>query len=102
MKVIPFWNAIKKKKAKIALDESDPRQWLGKSCLASDTVNGELEEVQIKSIVGSMVYPKHFEINGTHLVPVLSFYIQMMENRLPTEEEAEEFELATQINQKYS
>lgn len=40
---------------------------------------------------------KHFQINGTHFCSIYSFYVQMLENRMPSKEEEQEFEVATDI-----
>lgn len=96
-KVIPFWSKSKKKRS-LQLEEADPRRYIGKTIIAHKELHDEEpEEVTIKTILGSMPHPKYFEVNGTHFVHTLSFYEQVLNNRLPSKEEIDEFELATEI-----
>jgi len=103
-----FGNLVKTTFRRHKLEVENPEQWIGKTILASKELDGELEEVTIQDVKGCMglgAMPeaqrarlvKTFQINGTHFVPIFSFYIQLIEGRLPTPEEADEFELATQI-----
>lgn len=83
---------------KIKLDDvGDPRVHLGKMVLAQKTLDSPFEEVKVNSILGNIKHLKHFEINGTHLVSMFSFFTQMDEGRLPTKEEEAEFELASDV-----
>ena len=78
-------------------DASDPNLYIGRVILARPEMDAPDEKIVIEHIKGSLHYQKFFEINGTHWVSMLSFFLQMIEHRLPTEEEAADFELATQI-----
>lgn len=57
------------------------------------------EEIKIRDIRGCVAQElqKYFQVNGTHLVSMFSFYMQMEEGRLPTQVEENEFNLATDI-----
>jgi hypothetical protein len=97
-----FWNSLVRTTFKRhRLDDAiSPQAFIGKSVFAHrGGVDGELEEVQIASVQGSKDkdLQKYLEINGSHLCHTLSFFSQLMENRLPSDEEIAEFELATQI-----
>lgn len=94
-----FWNSLHQVRfKKIRLEDSaDPRQYIGQKVLAAKEMGAEPEQIEIKHVLGSVAHPKYFEINGTHWVHMYSFFTQMMEGRIPTPEEMDEFELASQI-----
>lgn len=103
-----FGNLVKTRFNRIRVTENDPNQWVGKTILASKELDDEPEEVVIQTVKGCLGMGqmseaqrnrlvKSFEINGTHIVSIYSFYVQILEGRLPTPEEEAEFELATQI-----
>lgn len=99
MKLLPF-RRKKGWRPKMRANEEDPNQFQGRFLIAiKDMKTQDVEKIVIERVVGSMVYPKFFEINSSHHCNMLSFYTQMLENRLPTQAELEEFELATQIKE---
>ncbi len=95
-----FWNSLTRatfKKFKLE-DAISPNAFIGKTVFAhKGAPDGERESVKIESILGSKRWTKCMEINGTHLVTMLSFFTQLMEGREPSPEENAEFELATEI-----
>lgn len=76
---------------------SDPRQYIGKTVLAKKELDQPYEEIKIREVRGNLANEKCFEINGTHLVSMYSFFSQLIDGKLPTLEDEKEFELATQI-----
>lgn len=94
-----FWNSIVKTVfPRFRLeDAANPQQFVGKTVLAQLDFDQPFEEIKIREIKGSLKHVKHFEINGTHWVSMFSFYTQLLEGRMPTPEEEQEFDLATQI-----
>lgn len=79
--------------------ESDPNVFMGQTVLARPELDAPDEEVEIKQVKGCVAphLQKYFEINGTHFCHMFSFYTQMMEKRVPSQDEMDEFELASQI-----
>lgn len=93
-----FWSRVTKTVfPRLRLQESNPQAYIGKTVLAQKSFDEPFEEVKIKAIVGNRNFQKHFEINGTHLVSMFSFFTQMIDGRLPTPEDEKQFEDATQI-----
>lgn len=97
-----FWNSIKKVTpfARMKLEDAqDPRSFIGRSVLARKTLSDPDEEVIIADIKGCIAADliKHFQINETHICSMFSFYTQMLENRTPTDEEMNEFDLASDV-----
>lgn len=78
-------------------DQINPNQFMGKKLLARRAIDGTDEEVDIQEIKGSLRYPKQFQINGSHFCHMFSFYSQMLDGRVPTDEEMAEFELASDV-----
>lgn len=78
-------------------DAANPLQYLGQTVLAQKEFDEPFEEIKMKDIRGNVAHPKHFQINGTHLVSMFSFFMQMEEGKLPTQDEEDEFNLATDI-----
>lgn len=100
--------APKKKKKPANLVVPEEKDLLGKKIQATNVATGQTELVTVESIRGCLAAGdmpeekrlellRSFEINGTHLCPMLSFFIQVEEGRLPTPEEEQEFNLATQV-----
>ncbi len=99
-KVKQFWGQLVRtpfKRFSLHKAEATPNEFIGKTVLARREMEGPDEPVEIKTILGNVQYPRFFEINGTHFVSILSCYLQIFEGRVPTEEETEEFNLATDI-----
>lgn len=97
-----FWNSIKKVTpfARMKLEDAlDPNQFIGRKVLARKTLSDPDEEMTVEDIKGCVAphLIKHFQINGTHICSMFSFYTQMLENRTPTEEEMNEFNLASDV-----
>lgn len=93
---------------KMRLEDSiHPDQFIGRTILASRHLDEAPEEVTIKNVQGCAAIGlkdeekarllKCFQINGTHIVSMLSFYTQLIDGKLPTAEEEAEFNLATDI-----
>ncbi len=95
-----FWSNVRKLPKRMNLSGPgivDPREFIGRKVWAKPDLEAPAEEIVLQDIAGSIKHVKFFEINGTHWVRMDSFYTQMLENRLPSKEEEEEFELATEI-----
>lgn len=113
----PFWEKTRKlfnlaSFSKPELELIEPTKFKGQTIQAQKELDGPLEEVVIESVLGCAAMGlekeqenrlvKYFQINGSHFCHMLSFYMQLEgdENgvkRLPTKEEIDEIELATQI-----
>lgn len=80
-------------------DANDPRQYIGKTIMATKELDSEPEPVVISDIKGCVAehLNKYFQINGTHFCHMFSFFTQLMEGRVPSKEEMDEFELASQV-----
>jgi hypothetical protein len=113
-----YWNSLARatfKKVKLH-DAQNPAQYIGRKVLAGKLVDqietlidgrklplitpilSEPEEITITSIIGSRPFEKYFELNGgTHHCHMYSFFVQLMEDRCPTKEEMDDFELASQV-----
>lgn len=76
---------------------TSPVKFIGKKIKARLEMDAPDEEITIEHVCGSLAHVKHYEINGTHWVSILSFHMQLEEGREPTKEEEEEFNLATEI-----
>jgi hypothetical protein len=99
-KVKQYWsNLIRTPFRKMKLGVDDPNVYVGRTILAQPELGAEPEEVTIQHVVGCVAphLNKYFQINGTHFCHMFSFFKQVLENRLPTKEENDEFELASQI-----
>lgn len=96
-----FWSSITRQVfPKMKLHElGDPTIYAGREVLARKEMDAPDELITIKTAQGSRVHLKHFEINGTHWVSMCSFFMQMIDGRVPTPEEEAEFELATQVKE---
>jgi len=94
------------RKMKLALGAiDDPTHYIGHMLQAKATKDGAYEWIKVETIRGCAALGhdeksedfkrliQSFEINGTHLVTMFSFFTQMHENRVPTEEEEAEFSL---------
>lgn len=103
-----FWNVVRTPFKKLNLSEGDPNVFKGKIVMAQKEFDAPFEEVVVNDVRGCVALGemteaerarlvKSFQINGTHYCSIQSFYWQILEGRLPTPEEIEEFELATQI-----
>lgn len=77
----------KRKKRKKKFQLIDPREFIGREIV----VDGVQQPVTIEHVLGNIAHETHFEINGEHLVTMLNFYLQMMENRIPTPQEEVEW-----------
>ena len=80
----------------------DPTQFIGRQIKARKERDQPDEDVTIKEVLGvrAITDPalvRWLQINGTHLCHALSFYTQLLENRIPSDEEIAEFDLATDI-----
>lgn len=97
-----YWNSLTKavfKKHRLD-DAISPLAFIGKSVVAhKGAIDGPEERLEIKSILGSKAkeLARYLEINGSHLVHSLSFFTQLMEGRVPTQDELNEFDLATDV-----
>lgn len=81
-------------------EDSDPTRFIGRKVMARRTMDGPDEEITIESVCGikDATYSDHrlalwLQINGTHMCPILSYFTQLMENRMPTEEEVADMQL---------
>jgi hypothetical protein len=98
-----YWSSLVRAvfpKAELPLH--DPNRYIGRTILAVKEEGAEPEEVIIQDVkgcagIGAEHLKKSFQINGQYLVSMFSFYTQLLDGRLPTPEETEEFELATDI-----
>ena len=66
----------------------DLRQYIGRKV----HIPGVEEPVTIKTIVGNIITPTYYEINGEHLIGMLRFHAQMLGDKSITEEEFKQFE----------
>lgn len=107
-KIKRFWSNVRALPKRMNLKEATPTDFVGRTILAQTDFDAPFEEVVISDVRGCLGLGnmpeaersrliKSFQINGTHLVGIFSFYTQLQEGRLPTEEEEAEFQLATQI-----
>lgn len=83
-------------------DQVSPEKFIGNTILARRSRDAEDEPVVVKDVVGirAVTDPKlakWFQINGTHMCHMLSYFTQNLEGRVPTDAELEEFELASDI-----
>lgn len=89
-------------------DATHPNKFIGETVWASKEFGGAPEEIIIKNVAGCAGFGKMteaersrllrtFEINGTHFCSMFSFYMQLMDGRLPTAEEEADFDLASDI-----
>lgn len=99
-----FWSSvIRTPFKKMALqDANDPRRFIGKTVLAQPNLDADAEPIKVKEVVGvrAVTDPKlirYYQINGTHLCHMLSFHLQVEEGRVPSKEELDEFDLATDV-----
>lgn len=107
-KIRSFTELIRTPFKKDRIDEdSDPTRFIGKKVMARTSMNGPDELITIESVCGikDATYPDHrlalwLQINGTHMCPILSYFTQLMEHRMPTEEEvADMLLIGTSIKQ---
>lgn len=99
-----FGSLVKTSFRKIRLQDEQisPEKFIGSTILARRAMDADDEEVVVKDVVGirAVTDPKlakWFQINGTHMVHMLSYFTQNLEGRVPTDAELEEFELASDI-----
>lgn len=70
-----------------------PNEFLGAYVNAHRTnPQGEKERIQIKSVCGSRVFEQYLELNGSHVVHSLSYFMQCMEGKEPSQIDLEGFE----------
>ncbi len=98
-----YWNSLAKNVSplrKVKLEDArDPSDFIGRTILARTSLNSSDEPIVIADVRGCIAKDliKHFQINGTHLVSMFSFFIQMLEGRLPSQAEEDEFNLASDV-----
>lgn len=80
-------------------DSHDPNSYIGRKVMARRELDLPDEEIVVSDVKGCVAehLQKYFQINGTHFCHMFSFFTQMLESRVPSDEEMAEFELASQV-----
>lgn len=81
------WLKRRSKHKEKAIEPINPEKFIGQEIYVTDLAS----PVKIEHVYGNRAHETHFEINGKYLVTMLSFYMQMLDGRLPSREEEEEW-----------
>ncbi len=95
-----FSKLIKTQFNKLRLENAiGPQEFIGKELWVVRNLGDEPEKVLVTDIKGCVAehLAKYFQISGKYLCHMFSAYTQLIEGRVPSEAELQEFEIASDI-----